>query len=177
MNVEKNREKLLTWTLVIRAIAAPVVGIIKNSSVIGCGRSSGACSSSYSPQIHNFRNYVVESMPYNLELQMPFMKLWPVEQELKDHTDGISITHDPSPSRKHIWSFVAANSERSPHTLERCPCSDTRSSWQFSVPNFIGNNYFCDSGQERFSYTFDYFSEDPLWDGEGCSQISSCCTQ
>lgn len=150
---------------------------VDNSSVRGCGRSSGACSSSVFSTDLKFSkvcgriNAIQFGTPdgfynavYGIGMEGPYI-------------DGISITYRSSLSRKHIWSFVAANSERSPHPSERCPCSDTNSSWPFSIPSFVGSNYFCDSGQERHTYTFRYFSDNPLWDGDGCSQISSCCTQ
>ncbi len=88
------------------------------------------------------------------------------------YVDGVSITHGQSP-RKHIWTFAAAVDEtRSIGTT--CPCTNTTTTYLGVVPPFIGNDYFCDTGS-RQNYQLILYSEDPLWDGEGCGPTSSCC--
>ena len=92
-----------------------------------------------------------------------------------NYVGGMSITHGESP-RKHIWTFAAAVDEtRSDHNV--CPCTKTDTPYTGRVPPFIGNDYFCDSGNREWSSSekFTFFSEDPLWDGEGCGPTSSCC--
>ena len=42
--------------------------------------------------------------------------------------------------------------------------------------NKIGNDYFCESGQYTSS-SFKFFTNDSLWDGDGCgSQELQCCS-
>ena len=42
-------------------------------------------------------------------------------------------------------------------------------------PQFIGNNYFCESGNPTDSFDDNhFFSNDPLWDGQQCE--GTCCT-
>ncbi len=88
------------------------------------------------------------------------------------YVEGVSITHGQSP-RKHIWTFaVALDETRSDaHT---CPCTKTTTTYTGVVPPFIGNDYFCDTGS-RHHFQSILYSEDPLWDGEGCGPTSSCC--
>ena len=40
------------------------------------------------------------------------------------------------------------------------------------IPDFVGNNYFCDSSSAT---TKELNTEDPLWDGHGCSAEDMCC--
>lgn len=43
-------------------------------------------------------------------------------------------------------------------------------------PSFIGNNYFCESGNPGPSVDSNrLYTHDPLWDGQGCPSSSSCC--
>ena len=85
------------------------------------------------------------------------------------YIDGVSITHG-SP-RQHIWSFIASNHEGQTD-CRACPCythfTGTR------VP-FIGDNFFCDSGTAT-RQGFILYSDDPLWDGQGCGPNNKCCT-
>lgn len=86
--------------------------------------------------------------------------------------DGISITYGNSP-RKHIWTFVAALDEvRSDQNV--CPCTKTDSDFTGTVPPFIGQDYFCDTGS-RAAFQFRFYPNDPLWDGSGCGGTSTCC--
>ena len=94
------------------------------------------------------------------------------------YLSGVSLTHGPTGSRQHIWSFVEAIYEQDPdyRTYWNCPCTNTNVAWPYQVPSFINNDYFCDTGNAGpgVSYTT-YYTDDPLWDGEGCSSASTCC--
>ena len=86
------------------------------------------------------------------------------------YINGISITHGQSP-RKHIWSFVVGWSEVD--DLGSCPCaSPTR---QSPIPHYVGNNYFCETGTSVNENNNLFFSNDTLWDGQGCSSARSSC--
>ena len=82
------------------------------------------------------------------------------------YVDGVSLTHGPAGSRQHIWTFAAAPFEQLHNLRYLCPC--ITSSWPYQVPDFIGSNYFCETG-------YPSFPDDPLWDGKGCSSNSMCC--
>ena len=85
--------------------------------------------------------------------------------------DGIVVTHG-SP-RTHIWTFASGYTQFDTST-KGCPCNGD--SYTFSLPPFVGNDYFCDSGHRYDSRPpSDYLTNNPLWDGAGCVS-GSCCT-
>ena len=84
---------------------------------------------------------------------------------------GVSLTHG-SP-RQHIWTFAAGSYEED-DDVDACPCDTTVS---ISIPPFVGGDYFCESGVNSGSSSNGiFYPDDPLWDGEGCSSSSSCCS-
>ena len=92
--------------------------------------------------------------------------------------DGASLTHGPVGSRRHIWTFAAAVYEQNNPYIPRynCACTNTSCNWPFEIPSFIGKNYFCDTGNSGPGYSLtDIYSDDPLWDGQGCGPSSTCC--
>ena len=84
---------------------------------------------------------------------------------------GVSLTHG-SP-RQHIWTFAAGSSEAQPTWEDACPCD---ASISITIPPFVGEDYFCESGDLSGSPVGNFYLDDPLWDGEGCSSNSSCCS-
>ena len=85
--------------------------------------------------------------------------------------DGIVLTHG-SP-RQHIWTFAAGYNQYTTAT-SRCPCNSD--SYSHSLPPYVGNDYFCDSGHRYNTRPAqNYQTNDPLWDGAGCVS-GSCCT-
>ena len=88
------------------------------------------------------------------------------------YIDGVSLTHG-SP-RQHIWSFTAGLSEfdsRVPYKYA-CPCDAFGSP---RVPSFVGNDFFCESGNNNGPWKRIIYANDPLWDGKNCGSTSSCC--
>ena len=60
----------------------------------------------------------------------------------------------------------------SPHN---CPCNTPPGDYQY-VQSFIGNDYFCESGNPNNYWLYVLYTADPLWDGEGCgTQEGDCC--
>ena len=88
---------------------------------------------------------------------------------------GMSLTHGKHP-RQHIWTFASAFSEYY-SSGDTCPCTRTDQPYTGAVPPFIGEDYFCDTAvtatQRYPSYVL--YPDDPLWDGQGCGQNSTCC--
>ena len=75
--------------------------------------------------------------------------------------------------RKHVWTYAAGLSDDFHNfKVHNCPCArhpGPRS------PSFVGNDYYCESGNTN---TFDknkLYDEDPLWDGDGCLSGNRCC--
>ena len=95
------------------------------------------------------------------------------------YLEGISLTHGPPGSRQHIWSFATALFENDPnyarYTGHVCSCTNTNFAWPHQVPSFVGNNYFCDTANPGPHWASSVYSDDPLWDGEGCGPTNTCC--
>ena len=87
------------------------------------------------------------------------------------YVDGISITHG-SP-RKHLWTYAVGLSDDVDHSgYNNCPCAKFPGP---SPPSFVGNHYYCESGNTG-PYEYHFYDE-PLWDGEGCGAGNNCCAQ
>ena len=87
---------------------------------------------------------------------------------------GVSITHG-SP-RNHIWTYAAGTTESSGsiQSGSNCPCADPPSR-RVLPPSFVGDNYYCESGNAGNSYQSHYlYNTDPLWDGKQCE--GECCS-
>ena len=95
------------------------------------------------------------------------------------YVDGVSLTHGAPGSRQHIWTFAAAAYETASafNPNSNCPCTNTEEDWPLEVYSYIGNNYFCATGNPGPGFTTDsiVYADDPLWDGEGCGPTNACC--
>ena len=96
------------------------------------------------------------------------------------YVDGVSLTHGAPGSRQHIWTFANAFAETefpSYRPYNNCPCTNTEQDWPYQVYSYIGNNYFCATGNPGPG-VHDWstvYADDPLWDGEGCGATNACC--
>lgn len=88
------------------------------------------------------------------------------------YVDGISLMHGRL-NPTHIWTFAAGLDETLGH-LSGCRCSHIIQNASSTVPSFVGQDYFCDTGSKD-AVKFQFYAEDPLWDGKGCGPLSSCC--
>ena len=110
------------------------------------------------------------------------------------YVSGVVLTYRCSESlnqRKHIWTFANGISEdpgEDDNGIPRfeilsCPCDVAiDSSNRQSVPEFVGNNYFCESQNDPFEFGTPgnrpgsrFYPDDILWDGENCLSRSNCC--
>ena len=83
------------------------------------------------------------------------------------YVDGLSITYDTP--RRHLWTYAAGQTEDLSAPWN-CPCAPGGR----QPPSFVQDHYYCESGnvggvEDR------WFTEDPLWDGEGCPTGNTCC--
>ena len=86
------------------------------------------------------------------------------------YMDGVSITYGYP--RHHIWTYVGSVYDTHPiHHSGSCPCSSTPGA---GPPEFIGNNYYCESGNSNETWYEMLYSSDRLWDGEQCE--GTCCS-
>ena len=96
------------------------------------------------------------------------------------YVDGISITYGSSP-RKHIWTYACGiTSDNVPYPSLSCLCDSNNTEAPKTKPNFIGDDYYCESGippydTERWPHVL--YVNDPLWDGQQCNgNEGPCCT-
>ena len=88
------------------------------------------------------------------------------------YVDGISITLGNP--RKHVWTYaVGLSDDLKDNYGDSCPCAKHPGR---DPPAFVGNHYYCESGNiGQFDITT-YYTSDPLWDGSGCLAGNNCCT-
>ena len=83
------------------------------------------------------------------------------------YVDGISLTtRGYVHQREHIWTFAAALDRQHDNMDSKCPYLFNR-----TLPPFVGEDYFCDAGNEEFMTGETGLQTDPLWDGTDCL----CC--
>ena len=88
------------------------------------------------------------------------------------YVDGVSITLGNP--RKHVWTYAASLSDDGNYPDFTCPCAAIPGP---DPPAFVGNHYYCESG-DTGGYNSDiYHTSDQLWDGDGCHHVNNnCCT-
>ena len=99
------------------------------------------------------------------------------------YVDGISITYGSIP-RKHIWTYACGiTSDNIPYPGFCCPCNSDNTEAPEYKPNFVGDNYYCESGIPPYvsgnthRWQQALYVNDPLWDGQQCDgNESPCCT-
>ena len=104
-----------------------------------------------------------------------------------NYVSGVSLTHggtfgDSTDVPTYIWTFANGlahipASLITPFADGICPCDGGS-----DPPPFVGNEYFCDTAIEIENTDFGPFSstlldDNPLWDGEGCAESSTCCSR
>ena len=82
------------------------------------------------------------------------------------------MTHgDP---RSHIWTFASGISKDFNYPQFNCPCALYPGP---AAPPFVGEDYFCESG-DIGAYQFEvWYLDDPVWDSQGCVSGSTCCNR
>ena len=94
----------------------------------------------------------------------------------EQYVDGVVLSYGSLAN--HIWTFAAGVSEDlNSLNSDRgfCNC-DLATNNQNSIPDFIGNDYFCESQNGVFDGTnINIFPNEILWDGEDCLSTSNCC--
>ena len=90
------------------------------------------------------------------------------------YVHGVSVTHGIP--RNHIWTFAAGVSEGGYAVQgDNCPCADPSNPGSRFPPSFVGDNYYCESGNPTDTFVYDHFySGDLLWDGQQCE--GQCCS-
>ena len=88
------------------------------------------------------------------------------------YVDGLSITLGNP--RKHVWTYAIGLSDDGNYPNENCPCAAISGP---DPPAFVGDNYYCESGDTGTYSLNSYYTSDILWDGYGCHHANNnCCT-
>ena len=85
-----------------------------------------------------------------------------------------SVTHGAP--RNHIRTLAAGLSEgeSGPQSVN-CPCSNPGHPDNAYPPSFVGNNYYCESGNPTNTFiNYHLYSNDSLWDGK--QHEGECCS-
>ena len=134
-----------------------------------CGRPGSGCSSkTFSTHNISYNKVCGQVRGYQYGSHDGFKNSKDINS---NYAEGISITHG-SP-RKHLWTYAVGLSDDHDYSSDsNCPCAKFPGS---SPPSFVGNHYYCESGNTG---TWEHqFYDDPLWDGEGCGAGNNCCAQ
>lgn len=75
-------------------------------------------------------------------------------------------------ARQHIWTLASGHSQVTTTTHD-CRCNNGNEA--VLVPPWVGEDYFCDSGNPNSSPTGILYLSDPLWNGAGCGSSTTCC--
>ena len=88
------------------------------------------------------------------------------------YVSGLSITYGPQNGRNHIWTYAGGFQETTDVFDCNCPCAATPGT---SSPPFVGQDFYCESATRYRPQTYQWFTNNTLWDGEDCYPGSSCC--
>ena len=141
-----------------------------------CGRSSGpGCSSVIFTSQGNYSQVCGQIAGYELGSMDSFHPNQNDDKTINDvYVDGISITHGNP--RQHLWTYAVGLQEAALRTvLYQCP--GDRADYPASrIPDFVGNDYYCETGWVSSYRNGRHVWDDPLWDGKGChlSTAHSC---
>ena len=151
----------------------------EQSSIRLCGRvtstsQSGSCSSTYfSSRNVKYSEVCGRVLAYQYSSTDAFGHVDIRNDIDTSYVDGVSITHG-SP-RKHIWTFASGlqDTVTSPNKKPFCPCNND--SIPSHKPDFIGNDYYCESGVNTIWEPNTLYRDDPLFDNEGCGPLETAC--
>ncbi len=141
-----------------------------------CGRpetSSGSCPATIYPTGRQYSRVCGRAIGYQYGTTDAF-GYHAVETIDSYYVYGISVTHGLP--RNHIWTFAAGLFEGASSAQRfNCPCSNPGHPDNVLPPSFVGNNYYCESGNPANTIIGHHlYSADPLWDGQQCE--GQCCS-
>ena len=137
-----------------------------------CSRAGGAgCSSVYFSTFGvPFTEVCGQAIGYQRHSTDAFGGFGGLSQDINHpYVDGLSITYGSAP-RRHLWTYAAGIAESGIRNKANCPCTAQGA----QPPSFVGGHYYCESANVGASED-QWYSNDPLWDGEGCPTGNTCC--
>ena len=85
---------------------------------------------------------------------------------------GVSITHMERLITTSAGLTEGAYFDKSVN----CPCAHPNNPNNSAIPSFIGDNYYCESGNSGNTWKDNFlYDSDPLWDGQQCK--GECCSK
>ena len=140
-----------------------------------CGRRSGpGCSSIIFPSYGKYSQVCGQVVGYESGLMNSFGPNH-ADKTINDvYVDGISITYGNP--RKHLWTYAVGIREAASSLIcHQCP-GDRADYPDSCIPDFVGNDYYCETGWVSSFISGRHVWDDPLWDGKGChlSTAHSC---
>ena len=141
---------------------------------VSCGKTTGtSCESvnisttggSYQQVCGRFRGYQVGSPDaFGYKVQLGLINV-SIESS---YVDGISITYGSPGNRHHVYTYAAGLYER--NDPSSCPCAGG-----VTPPEFVGSDYYCESGSTDQNWNSLFYYSDVLWDGQQCGGIEDTC--
>jgi len=134
-----------------------------------CGRSTGGCDSvTFTTYGIQYRQVCGRVRGYQFGSPDAFNVICPAPCTIDNHyVEGVIITH----GREHIWTYAAGHDGNQVHPSS-CPCTGNGA----SPPVFVGSDYYCESGVNIGTWSYGVlYSNDPLWDGQGCDGLERTC--
>ena len=147
-----------------------------------CTRTGPKCTSHYFPVYgYQYQTVCGKIIAYQKGRPDAFFPYFSDINALKTiddvYVDGVSLTHSSQP-RQHIWTFAAALHEIASTGRHLCPCTNSNNGQNnfIRIPDFVDENYFCDTGS-REEAVLRFYGSNPLWDGRECGPNDSCCSR
>ena len=131
------------------------------------GDAAGCTSAHFSALGVDYEHVCGQARAYQKGSPNGFLKVQSIDGV---YVDGISITLGLP--RKHVWTYTAGLSDDGNYPHWNCPCATHPGP---PPPAFVGNQYYCESGDVGTFYIVPIYLSDPLWDGAGCSSGNGCC--
>ena len=149
------------------------------SGVRGCGRpetSIGSCSATFYTTSRQYNRVCGRAIGYQIGSTDAFGHGANGQTNIDSfYVYGVSVTHGVP--RNHIWTLAAGLTEGGYTAFQsfNCPCSNSSHPDNAVPPSFVGNNYYCESGNPTSTFIFgNLYSSDSLWDGQQCE--GQCCS-
>ena len=137
-----------------------------------CGRSnskSGGCQSANFPSLGlKYSQVSGQLRGYQWGTPNAFGRVGTVNADR--YVDGAIVTC----TSEHIWTYANGMSlsySSDPRLI--CPCNINGNAT--IVPSFVGNDYYCETGNNMDSLVYHFSPNDPLWDGQQCVGAEAPC--
>ena len=140
------------------------------SSIRMCATTKGGCTSVFFPTSGSYSKVCGRVKGYHIGKLDAFQASYVKIDYAYVH--GLSVTHGSIP-RNHIWTFAVGTSKDFYTNTWNCPCAVSPGR---GPQSFVGENYFCKSGNTGGYENNMWYMDYPLFDSEGCLPGSTCCS-